>query len=103
MPIDSVEELSIEHKIPWLNNSSELFWDLDNIAFSHLICNTRAADKTWAKGNTFTRKTCNVELNSWCSICKQELSKDCFSKDASRWNGLEKYCKTCRSLKRSNN
>ena len=34
--IKIVEELSIEHKLPWEGISIELFWDLDNIAFSHL-------------------------------------------------------------------
>src|SRR3954466_13344453 len=38
-PIETVEEFSIEHKQPWLYISSDLFWDLDNIAFSHLKCN----------------------------------------------------------------
>jgi hypothetical protein len=36
-------ELSIEHKIPWLDsvNPVEKFFDLNNISFSHLKCNTR--------------------------------------------------------------
>jgi len=35
------EELSIEHKEPWLHSKSpkELFFDINNIAFSHLMCN----------------------------------------------------------------
>ena len=33
--IESVEDFSIEHKIPWLDNDVSLFWNLDNIAFSH--------------------------------------------------------------------
>ena len=43
--IESVEDLSIEHKIPWMDsdNPKELFWDLENIAFSHLNCNIRVA------------------------------------------------------------
>lgn len=40
--IQSADELSIEHKKPWLDNSVELFWDLSNIAFSHNVCNTKA-------------------------------------------------------------
>lgn len=39
MKIIKVEDLSIEHKQSWLNVSTDLFWDLDNIAFSHLRCN----------------------------------------------------------------
>jgi hypothetical protein len=38
--IVTVDELSIEHKEPWEGRSAELFWDLNNIAFSHLRCNT---------------------------------------------------------------
>ena len=40
--IDKIEELSIEHKKQWLDISVDLFWDLDNIAFSHLTCNCGA-------------------------------------------------------------
>lgn len=38
-PIFSADELSIEHLKPWEGISAELFWSLDNIAFSHMACN----------------------------------------------------------------
>lgn len=43
--ITQVGELSIEHKIPWLHSKDPvgLFFDLDNIAFSHLSCNSAGA------------------------------------------------------------
>jgi hypothetical protein len=43
--IDSIDDLSIEHKTPWLDsdNPVELFYDLDNIAFSHCHCNFKVA------------------------------------------------------------
>lgn len=43
--IEFEEDLSIEHKIPWLDsdNPKELFFSLENIAFSHLKCNIKAA------------------------------------------------------------
>ena len=43
--IENIEEFSIEHKIPYLHSSNpkELFFDLENIAFSHLKCNCGAA------------------------------------------------------------
>lgn len=46
--IQTIEELSIEHKEPWLDsdNPKKLFWDLDNIAFSHLKCNSGSARQT---------------------------------------------------------
>jgi len=39
--IEKIEDLSIEHKQDWLNskNPVELFFDLQNISFSHLKCN----------------------------------------------------------------
>jgi hypothetical protein len=42
--IETVEELSVEHKIPWLDSEEplSLFFDLENISFSHLACNCRA-------------------------------------------------------------
>jgi hypothetical protein len=42
--IESVDNLSIEHKTPWLysENPKELFFSLDNIAFSHIKCNISA-------------------------------------------------------------
>ena len=46
--ITKIEEFSIEHKIPWLDSDDpeKLFFDLDNIAFSHLKCNIKAARQT---------------------------------------------------------
>lgn len=45
-PIETPEELSIEHKKAWLNSDKPIdtFFDLDNIAFSHLSCNIRVHD-----------------------------------------------------------
>lgn len=39
-------ELSLDHKEPWFNVSVEKFWDLNNLAFSHLKCNTGARRST---------------------------------------------------------
>lgn len=43
--IESVDELTVEHMTPWLHeeNAIELYFDLDNIAFSHAFCNSSAA------------------------------------------------------------
>jgi hypothetical protein len=45
--IETVEELSIEHKAPWLDSSDPVgvFFDLSNIAFSHLRCNIASSRK----------------------------------------------------------
>ncbi len=46
--IEFAGALSIEHKIPFLdsNDPVKLFFDLDNIAYSHLSCNVGAARQT---------------------------------------------------------
>jgi len=53
-----IDALSIEHKIPWLHseNPKELFFDLDNIAFSHLKCNISTIRPT-LKGNVVPHGT----------------------------------------------
>jgi hypothetical protein len=42
--IETSKELSVEHKTPWMDSEDPvgLFFDLDNIAFSHLSCNVSA-------------------------------------------------------------
>ena len=37
--IEELQDFSIEHKKAWLNIDVNLFWDLNNITFSHLKCN----------------------------------------------------------------
>lgn len=46
--IETEDELSIEHKVPYLDSDDpvKMFFDLDNISFSHLLCNTKAARQT---------------------------------------------------------
>lgn len=43
----SRENFSIEHKTPWLDSTTpkQLFFDLDNISFSHLSCNVSHSRK----------------------------------------------------------
>ena len=82
--IENIDDLSIEHKKPWLGRDKSLFWDLDNIAFSHLRCNTHAHKVS--KGNSI------------CSTCGKELPLESFSKNKSRLRGVESNCKECRSI-----
>lgn len=72
--ITTPRELSIEHKIPWLDNSVKLFWDLDNIAFSHLSCNSAAARTrdTSPRGSARTyNKGCR------CKLCTKANTNKC--------------------------
>lgn len=50
--ITSIREFSVDHKIPWLDSGAPvgLFFDSDNIAFSHLGCNIRNGRHADVKG-----------------------------------------------------
>lgn len=87
--IDKVEDLSIEHKQPWEGRSAELFWDIENIAFSHLHCNrvdTNGAIKLRKVGPPGT---------AWCSVHKQFLPVGSFNKKSDRWSGINWRCRDC--------
>ena len=71
--IETVEELSIEHKIPWLDkeNAKELFWDLDNIAFSHLNCNV-SAGRRHNKGDIKHPSITSYQRGCRCLECVEQ-------------------------------
>ncbi len=51
--IVDVNDLSIEHKKPLLDEDPRLFWDMGNIAFSHRSCNSLASrNNPWNKSLT---------------------------------------------------
>lgn len=98
--IETVNDLSIEHKVAWLDVDSALFWDLDNISFAHLSCNVgagrRAASRTSPPGNRIPL----VDGQIRCTRCKQYKDPDGFSLRKSRWTGREDQCRDCRSTSR---
>jgi len=69
--IENVDELSIEHKVPWLDSEDpiELFFNLGNIAFSHLECNVRAARPKKPKNKHGTQY--KYMTGCRCDECKQ--------------------------------
>ena len=69
--IETIEEFSIEHKTAWLDNSPDLFWDLNNIAFSHLSCNVGAA-RSALKGTGKHPGRGRYRRGCRCDKCKEE-------------------------------
>src|SRR5690242_5257396 len=53
-----LEDFSIEHVKPWLDSDDpvRLFFDLENIQFSHLKCNTAMARRPLKKYTTYREK-----------------------------------------------
>ncbi len=96
--IETVDELSIEHKTPWENISADLFWCLDNIAFSHRSCN-RPHIQNGPKG--YLRRKCDDLTTHWCWGCQACLSVESFTKSVASRSGLDALCKECRRRKRN--
>lgn len=72
------ENFSIEHKTPWLDseNPLELYFSLENIDFSHHVCNIKAARKP--------HKRFHTEEERYENALKQ--SRDCRRKNyTSEW------------------
>src|SRR5262249_46230355 len=87
--IENAQELSIEHKKPWEGRDPALFWDLDNVAFSHRVCNRPHRPGGWAQRYVGEPGT------AWCTVCKTFRLVERFRKDSGRWNGLDKKCSDC--------
>ncbi len=90
--IETLDEFTIEHKKPWLHKDPQLFWAVENIAFSHHLCNS-------AK-NTPSNSRCEIGFH-WCNNCKQCLPITMFGRR--KQNGyapLRNYCNPCRSIRR---
>jgi hypothetical protein len=94
--ISSVRDLSIEHIKPWLNVDVALFWDLDNIAYSHLSCNVAAGDKVkWRTAGTNAQRRIGPEGTAWCSSHRAFLPICQFNRNLSHWNGVSNDCREC--------
>lgn len=91
--IETADDLSIEHKQPWEGSSVELFWSLDNIAFSHRYCNV----PHHYRGGGARRRKIGPEGTAWCRRCKKVCLVTEFSRNRSRWNGLQSWCNECLS------
>jgi hypothetical protein len=74
--IETARELNLDHKIAWLDapNAIELYWDLNNIGFSHDKCNKQAARKP----NKIQRLGCTAKkpVLKQCIVCTKDLRQD---------------------------
>lgn len=97
--IVKVEDLTIEHKKPWLHVDTKLFWDLENIAFSHTWCNR--PDRPAGPDGQFSKLRIKCPSGmSWCNRHKKFLPTVQFSKNSSHWSGYHTLCKECQHYTR---
>ena len=98
LQIETSEDLTVEHKEPWLYVDPDLFWDLNNIAFSHGACNSGASRKSTPAmvASRLALRKIGEPGTAWCVTHQSFLSEENFDKKASHWNGLNLQCKDCR-------
>ena len=72
--IETAEDLSNDHKVDWLDVDPSLFWDVDNIVFSHLRCNCmyrRKVVKTHCiHGHEFSAENTRIDSKGYRS-CRE--------------------------------
>jgi hypothetical protein len=95
--IVSTNDMSIEHKESWLDVSVDLFWDLDNIAFSHLSCNSSNRERIV---NRYGEKKIGIPGMAWCVGCQDFLPIMKFNKNSDRWDNTQDYCRKCQKAMR---
>lgn len=83
------DDLSLEHEA-WQSAGASLFWDLDNITFSHVRCNLPTG---------IVRREI-VDGTLWCSSCKSLHPIALFHKETRQRTGYALLCKKCSNAKR---
>ena len=96
LPIENVEELSLEHKQPWEGVNAALFWDMDNLAFSHRVCNLPPR----YVGTPPDRRKAAPAGQAWCQSCRTFQSAEAFARNRAHPNGLQNRCKACQAAVR---
>jgi DNA-binding Lrp family transcriptional regulator len=86
----SAKDLTFDHKVDWLNNSTDLFWDIDNVAFSHRKCNIPANSM---KIIELAKSAPND--SKYCPQCQQFKKFKEFNSNKSTKSGLADYCRIC--------
>lgn len=86
--IISVDDLTLDHKIPWRYADNELFWDLENVAFSHEFCNNQHK----RQGN---KVDWDLVSEFRCFKCREFKQRSEFYEDPEAYRGVSGNCKNC--------
>ena len=81
--IENYKQLSVDHIETWLHKSNDLFWDIDNIAYSHLSCNS-------AKSASSTENP-HPSYVSYSTGCRCEGCKECKRIYTRYWRWKKRY------------
>jgi len=97
-PILSVDDFTIDHIEAWLDTNTELFWNLENVGFSHTYCNSATKRTPYpTKAIEWMKEHNKPPLGeAWCSFGKHFTPTNNFTKNRGRWNKLADSCRSCR-------
>jgi hypothetical protein len=74
-PIESADEMSIDHIVAWLNSPDPIttFYDLNNVAFSHLSCNSSAAQRPATRDENYVSHGYHAykARKCRCEVCRE--------------------------------
>jgi hypothetical protein len=73
------DDYSLDHKKDWLDGDPTLFWDLENISFSHMRCNKpRVQTFTQCTGceKPFTEVTQCIKWKNKCVECHKKWRRE---------------------------
>lgn len=91
------ETFTIEHKEPWLDsdNPVDLYFDLENISFSHHKCNVGARRKTPAKCGSISKYSSGCRCDE-CRATNSSISRSryCPEKRSERYRRNQEYTPT---------
>jgi hypothetical protein len=89
--IATLREFSVDHKEAW-NGNLERFWDVRNVGFSHLSCNSRHGLKVRTTGPLLEERT--PEGTRWCGGHKAFIPTSAFRANPQRHG----WCRACRAV-----
>lgn len=98
--ICTIKEFTVEHKTPWLDspNPVELYFDLENIAFSHFLCNSRAGRKLG--GNHKKKETKDLKHGNSYAYCKRKCRCEVCVAWKTKWNKISRDKKKSNEITR---
>ena len=86
--IKLIEEFSIDHKVDWLDsdNPRELFFNIENIAFSHLSCNIQNGKRKKGIRDSTKHGLTMYKHGCRCSTCVIAMHKQNCSSNRKKYN-----------------
>jgi hypothetical protein len=89
----SVADFSLDHKVDCMHQDPELFWDVTNIAFSHVRCNVPGRP-AWVARRAEKVARCGPGM-AWCNVHRGCAPLDQFGSDRAQPEGRALNCKVC--------